>query len=52
MRRIRSSINGVLCSRLIVLGAFIDDGVDDEDEDDVTVGRGNFELDRDRNRAF
>lgn len=51
VRRIRSSMKGVFCSRLMV-GALIDDGVDDDDDAVVTVGRGSFEPDSDRNSAF
>jgi hypothetical protein len=46
VRRTRSSINGVFCSRFIV-GVLI---VDDDDDADVTVGRGNFAVDAGRNR--
>ncbi len=48
VRRTRSSINGVFCSRFIV-GVFIVDD-DDDDDADVTVGRGNFAVDAGRNR--
>ncbi len=49
VRRIRSSINGVFCSRFIV-GVLI---VDEDDEDvNATVGRGNFVVDVGRNRLF
>jgi len=48
VRRFRSSINGVFCSRFIV-GALIDD---DDDDDDVTVGRDNFVVDAGRNKWF
>ncbi len=40
VRRLRSSINGVFCSRFIV-GVLIDD----DDDADATVGRGNFVVD-------
>ncbi len=46
-RRIRSSISGVFCSRLIVGVLIVDD-----DEDDATVGRVNFVVDDGRNRGF
>lgn len=51
MCRIRSSIGGIFCSRFIV-GVLIDGDDDDDDDkfDDVTVGRGIFEFDSDRNR--
>jgi hypothetical protein len=48
VRRIRSSINGVFCSRFRV-GVLIDD---DDDDDDVIVGRGNFVIDVGRNKLF
>ncbi len=43
VRRIRSSLSGVFCSRLIV-GVLI--------VDDATVGRVNFVVDVGRNRGF
>ena len=42
-RRLRSSGNGVFCSRLM-LGGFIDDE-DDDDDEGVAVGRVNFAVD-------
>ena len=42
-RRLRSSRNGVFCSRLM-LGGFMDDEDDDDDDEGAAVGRVNLAV--------